>query len=277
MHARERFRQDAIAVALSLTIAAGLAAAATAIPARAAAQGEGGPAAAPERQTPREAVELFQRAREHYLVGRYEEAARDLENALVLDPGSPTLLYNLGRVYELWGQHDRGIAIYRTYLRVIPAEDAAERERTEAAIRRLEGAREYVRPDEDVYSQALYVSQRGVADDAFWATLVAGGLITLAGAGLAIATAVIGGEARQFTVGRDGELGDRQAAFDDVATLSLATDIVGAVGGATLLTAGLLWLLREQRVELYPTRAATAVLLVPDVSGGAHVVIGGSF
>src|SRR5687768_16655883 len=97
----------------------------------------------PSRDAPREAVELFQRAREHYHNGRYAEAAADLESALVLDPGSPTLLYNLGRVYELAGDLERAIDVYRRYLPVIPSSDAAERDRTQAAIRRLEGAREY--------------------------------------------------------------------------------------------------------------------------------------
>ncbi len=270
MHARGRFLRIAIGVALSIATAGA--------PAHAGAQDastEGGPAAS-ERHTPREAVELFQRARGHYVNGRYDEAAHDLENALVLDPGSPTLLYNLGRVYELSGQHDRAIAMYQSYLRVIPDEDAAERERTEAAVRRLQGAREYVRPDEDVYSQPLYVSQRGVADEAFWGTLIAGGVVTLAGAGLAIATAQMNDYAQTFTVGRDGELEDRQAELDHVATLAVATDVLGGIGAAALLTAGLLWVLREQSVEMYPTSAPTA-LLVPDARGGAHVVVGGTF
>lgn len=270
MHARGRFRGIAIGVALS--IAAGTGAPALA---QDAAEDEGGPAAS-ERHTPREAVELFQRARGHYGAGRYDDAASDLESALVLDPGSPTLLYNLGRVYELSGQHDRAISIYQDYLRVVPPEDAAERERTEAAIRRLQGAREYVRPDEDVYSQALYVSQRGVADEAFWITLVAGAVVTLAGVALGIATMVTRERAEGFVVGRDGELDQRRAEFGDAATLAIATDVFGGIGAAALVTAGLLWVLREQTVELYPTGAPTA-LLVPDLDGGARVVVGGTF
>lgn len=266
----------ALACAAGLACAAMLAASAPC--ARAAAQdGEGGPpAASAERQTPREAVELFQRAREEYQTGRYAEAARDLENALVLDPGSPTLLYNLARVYELSGEHDRAIATYRTYLRVI--DDEAERERTEAAIRRLEGAREYVRPDEEAYTQPLYVTQRGIADDAFWGTLIAGAAITLGGAALAIATAITSDAAQGFVLGLDGEADQRRAMFDDAGTLAIATDVVGGVGGATLLVAGLLWLLREERVELYPTASAPVALLVaPDARGGARMIVGGTF
>lgn len=226
---------------------------------------------------PRQAVELFQRAREHYQHGRYQAAATDLEEALALDPDSPTLLYNLGRVYELWGEHDRAITTYQRYLAVIPADDAAERERTEAAIQRLQGAREYVRPDEEAYSQPIYVSQRGVADELFWATLITGAVITLSAAGLAVGTALAHDDATQFRIGDAGGIVDRQQRFDDVATLATVTDIVGAVGGATLLAAGLLWVLRERTVELYPSEAPVSVDLAPDLRGGGLVTVRGTF
>ena len=52
-------------------------------------------------EPPADAMVLFESAREHYRAGRYEEAAEELERALVLDPSAPTLLFNLGRVYGL--------------------------------------------------------------------------------------------------------------------------------------------------------------------------------
>lgn len=218
---------------------------------------------APSAERPREAVELFQRARDHYRHGRYSEAADDLERALVLDPGSPTLFFNLARVYELWGQIDRAVRTYELYLQVIPAEDDAERERTEATIVRLQGSREYVRPDEDAYLEPLYVSERGVADELFWVVGATGAAATLTAAVMAIVSTLAHDDARAFVVGRDGGLSERQAQFDGAATLALVTDIVGATGGAALLTAGLLWLLRERTVELYPeVRAASAELRV---------------
>jgi tetratricopeptide (TPR) repeat protein len=224
-------------------------------PAAGAAQDPEGTADAAGHQRPREAIELFQRAREEYQTGRYAEAASDLERALVLDPGSPTLLYNLARVYELSGDLPRAIQGYRSCVRVTTDEN--ERARTELAIRRLEGAQEYRRPDEEEYSQALYVTQRGVADEAFWATLVAGGLVTLGGAGVAIAAAIADGAASGFVLGPDGNAAAYEAQRNTVATLALAADIVGAVGGATLLTAVLLWVLRERSVEMFPQHAPT--------------------
>lgn len=254
-----------------------LAGASLPIPARAQSEGaseEGGPPAS-SRATPREAVELFQRARNHYQNGRYEEAAHDLENALVLDPGSPTLLYNLGRVYELSGEHARAISTYQLYLRVIPETDAAERERTEAAIRRLQGAATYERADEEAYSQPIYVSQRGVADDAFWVTLVGGAVITLSAAVMAITTVLVREGADQFVVGLDGSFEDRAARYQSASDLALATDVLGGIGGATLLTAGLLWVLRERTVEMYPG-GAPAIAIAP-TRDGATLAVGGTF
>ncbi|WP_236607201.1 tetratricopeptide repeat protein [Sandaracinus amylolyticus] len=233
--------------------------------------------AAPPRDTPREAIELFQRAREHYQHGRYEAAATDLEQALAIDPESPTLLYNLGRVYELWGEHDRAIATYERYLRVIPPDDAAERERTEAAVQRLRGARSYVRPDEEIYSRPIYVSQRGVDDELFWATLTAGAVITVGAVGLALAMVLVRDDATRFQIGADGELSDLDARFETVDTLALTTDIVGAVGGVTLLSAGLLWLLRERTVELYPSSAPLRVDVSADPRGGGGLAVRGAF
>ena len=270
----------AIGVAL-LLCAAGLFAAAPSAhaqdgPSSPGGEGGEGPAATPERQTPREAVELFQRARNHYQNGRYAEAAHDLENALVLDPGSPTLLFNLGRVYELSGEHADAIRIYGLYLRVIPESDAAERERTEAAVRRLQGAATYERPDEDAYSEPIYVSQRGVADDAFWITLGAGGAITVAGAVLAITAAVLNDQAGGFVLGWAGELADRQGRYDTASAVALTADIVGATGGATLLAAALLWLLRERTVELYPAGQQPIVSIGP-WHDGVSLSLGASF
>jgi tetratricopeptide (TPR) repeat protein len=225
---------------------------------------------------PREAVELFQRAREEYRTGRYQDAARDLEVALVIDPSSPTLLFNLARVYELQGDLERAIAVYRHYVRVVPASDAAERARAEAAVLRLEGAQEYTRPDEDAYSQPIYVSQRGVADDAFWATLGTGAGVTLAGAAMVLVTVLVRQDADLFTLGRDGSLADRDARYQGAADLALATDITGAVGGATLIASALLWGLRERSVEMFPQGAAPSIALGVSASD-AVVRVGGSF
>ena len=221
-----------------------------ALPLRAAAQ-EGPPPESSGHSRPREAVELYQRAREEYRLGQYEAAAQDLESALVLDPGSPTLLYNLARVYELSGQLPLAMRAYRNYQRVIT--DEAERERIEATLQRLEGAQSFRRPDEEEYSQPIYVTQRGVADDAFWVTLIAGGVAVVGAGAVGLATIVVDAQRRDLVLGLDGiTAADYQAQASVVGSMANATDVLAAIGGGALLTAALLWLLRERTIELYP-------------------------
>jgi tetratricopeptide (TPR) repeat protein len=71
--------------------------------------------ASPPRMPPPEAIDHYSRGRAHYQAGRYREAVIELEQALALDPGSPNLVYNLARVYELLGRIDPAIANYERY------------------------------------------------------------------------------------------------------------------------------------------------------------------
>src|SRR5690606_33095147 len=156
--------------------------------------------------TPPEALELFRTAREHYRVGRYSDAATDLERALILDPGSATLRYNLARVYELLGQLEQAHTAYRRYLELLPPDAAAERERTTATLARLEGAiaSGVADPEPEQEPEPLremtgfvLVRERGVADPAFWIT---GG----AGVAALVVAAITGGLALDRAAARDG-------------------------------------------------------------------------
>ena len=100
--------------------------------------------------TPPEAVEFYRQAREHYEAGEYDAAAEDLERALMLDPDSPTLVYNLARVYELLGEPQRALQRYEQYQTLLPQQQAREQERASATIRRLQGAAANQRPTEQL-------------------------------------------------------------------------------------------------------------------------------
>ena len=206
-----------------------------------------------QRSTPPEAVELFRQARESYQQGRYTEAAENLERALVLDPASPTLVYNLARVYELLADVDRALVQYRRYLQLLPAGQSEERERAEATIRRLEGARESgvgVEPEQAPeplreLRGTVQVRERGVADVPFWVTLIGGGAV-LAGAaitgGLALDWRAAGDT---FVLGLNGSIEERDSRYATASALGLVTDIGFGVGGAAVVAAVLLFLLRE--------------------------------
>lgn len=212
--------------------------------------------------TPPEALELFRTAREHYREGRYGAAATDLERALILDPASTTLRYNLARVYELLGQLREARAEYQRYLELLPQEAAEERERTEATITRLDGAiaSGVADPEPEAAPEPLreltgfvLVRERGVADLAFWIT---GG----AGVAALLVAAITGGLALDRAAARDnlilsepGQLDAYHAQRDgldaDAQALGLTTDILIGTGAAALIASLLLFVLREAEVE----------------------------
>jgi len=200
--------------------------------------------------TPPEAVEFFRRAREHYEAGQYREAAEALERALVLDPESPTLVFNLARVYELLGELDLSLRYYELYQRLLPQQQAREQARAEATIRRLQGARtsEDFEPPQPEQVEALrqlpglvVVRENGVADLGFWLTLGVGAA-SLAGGGVLGALTL---DARS-----------NANTFANAEGLGIAADVTLGLGAALVVSALLLYFLREHTVERAPIRSA---------------------
>jgi tetratricopeptide (TPR) repeat protein len=200
-----------------------------------------------QQSPPKAAVDHYSRGRAHYQAGRYREAVAELEQALALDPSSPNLVYNLARVYELLGNIDQAIAHYERYRAMLPADEAAERERVGVAIQRLTGARAQLAT---APKQPVVRSERGVADTAFW-TLASASFAALATGGITGGLAVRAErEARGFVLGRDGDgeaLELRAQRADRLAAASDATIALGAVGG---LTSILLYALRSRPVVM---------------------------
>ncbi len=81
----------------------------------------------------------FLRALEGYRRGDYRTARLELERAVVFDPGSKDLQYNLAVVLERLGEYEKAIDRWERYqeLEGVPA----ERKRAQLAIRRLAGVR----------------------------------------------------------------------------------------------------------------------------------------
>ena len=145
-----------------------------------------------EDDAPAAAIAHYNRAREHYQAGQYRQAVAELERALKLDPSSPNLVYNVARVYELLGEIERAIEYYSSYEKMLPKREREERERVQAVLQRLRGARQEVeRPLDDPTDPQKPVRrpdepalERGVADTAFWSTaglgaaaLIGGGVV----------------------------------------------------------------------------------------------------
>lgn len=216
-------------------------------------------AAQPTREPPPEALEFFASGRAHYEAGRYTEAAQDLEAALQLDPGSPTLIYNLSRVYELMGELDRAIRYNEQYLTLLSPDDVEEREVAESSLRRLKGARDWLALREAAQqgqvqslrqlAPRVIVRERGVADLPFWITLGSGVAILAAGGvtgGLALRAK---GDAEDFVLRVPDDQARRESLVDRSRRLGLSTDVLLGVGAATCVGALLLYLLRSRSYE----------------------------
>jgi tetratricopeptide (TPR) repeat protein len=234
---------------------------------RAAAQATG-------HEPPPEAMTLFESARDHYRNGRYAEAVEELERALVLDPAAPTLLFNLGRVYELMGEYDRSIATFERLLAVI-GPDAEERAQTETTLARLRGAREHAAPPPSAAEVGTmeegptFVRERGVADDGFWGVLVGGGVAALGAGALGITALVLRGIVDNWVLGLDGTLEDRDLMLVNAQGLGIAADVTGGVAVAALAAAVGLYVFRERTYEIWPegSRAFLVPSLGPDHAG----------
>jgi tetratricopeptide (TPR) repeat protein len=248
------------------------------------AKAQGAPVRRGSHEPPAEAVELYRQGRELYQQGRYAEAAVELERALMLDPASPNLVFNVARVYELLGEIDKSMVFYQRYLRLLPEEDVEERERVQGTLRRLEGARATLaqrqQPPPEVAGdlrdpQPVRVQERGVADAAFWVT--AGTAVALLVGGAVTGILAIGaeGQVRDFVLGADGLEEDRLALADRADTLALVADTLFAVGAAASVAAVLLFALRERTVERYPGLTGATAGLAP-LPGGAALFLRGT-
>ncbi len=238
------------------------------------------------RRPPEAALEHYRRAKEHYAHGRYREAITDLRAARRLDPRSPTLAFNLGRVHELLGELNEAIEMYRTYLTLLPETEQAERDRVRGVLIRLEGAKE-ARAQHQQRSQqsqrpvptppprpsapleqglgARYV-ERHVVDTLVWALLGTGTVGLIAGGvtgGVALARR---GDVERFVLGQNGDLTDRDALDARRAGWALASDVSFGIGVGALLGAAALYLLRTQTWERLPSGVERP--LDPNEEGG---------
>ncbi len=86
-----------------------------------------------------EAARIFTEAKGLYREGEYREALEKVQKAMELDPSSEDLAYNQGVIYEKLLRLDDAIESYR--LAISLTTDNTEKERLEAIIRRIEGAK----------------------------------------------------------------------------------------------------------------------------------------
>jgi len=211
-------------------------------------------------EAPPEAERFFEMGAQHYEEGDYQAAADDLERALLLDPSSPVLAYNLGRVYELLGNLEESIRHYQRYLRL--TDDPTEQERTRRALARLEGAQSRERPAAEA-SAMPELEDAWPSRTPFWVTLAAGGAIGAAGVALGFVAMTRDAQTRDFVVGATGTLSEREAFVLQADRLALAADLLMGLGFVSALTAvGFLLFASFQSEE-----DVTEVAIVPTAGG----------
>jgi tetratricopeptide (TPR) repeat protein len=242
----------------------------------------------------------FKNASARYAEGAYREAITELEAAHALDPGAKDLVFNLGVVHEKLADIDDALRWFRLYTTLELTD--RERERADAYIRRLEGAKATSAPVRSFPPSpsgpppsappssapppspppplaapppSIPTVLPPVAGRIDAATLAAAGA---AGAGLLFGV-VLGVKAKQdrpsgFVTGRDGSLADlvdRSAAAHREAVLADVGFAAALVGGAA---AAYLYFSRPRVAPPQRVTGLTTLSALPLTSGGAIFVRG---
>jgi tetratricopeptide (TPR) repeat protein len=242
-------------------------------------------------QSVAEARGHFEKARAYYGQGAYREALAELQAAHALDPTAKDLVFNLGVVQEKLGDIDDALLWFETYTKM--ALTPQERDRADAYIRRLEGAKKEATPrpvEGGVPSGAASpAGAEPVSDGATLPPPAARGRVdaaTITAGSVSVAALVFGAvmgikakhdQPNDFMTGRDGTYQDfldrihsahQEAVIADV---GFATSVVAAIATATLYFA------RTRRAAdpvADASRARPTLTAVPLAGGGALIVQG---
>ena len=233
---------------------------------------------APSTEAQAKAQEHYKHARELYQVGSYREASAELESALALDPSAKELVFNLGVVSEKLGKFDEALRYFRHYSEM--SLSAAEKQRADGLIKRLEGAKNEVvvtPPPPPAAPETAKIPEKPENGRIDTATIV---VASVAVAGLGVGT-VLGIKALAdkpksgFVTGRDGSYADLQRSADSAHTEAIVADIALGVGVAAAAVAAYLYFARP-KVVAAPSPSRASVSIAPTAGGGA-IFLRGSF
>jgi tetratricopeptide (TPR) repeat protein len=272
----------------TLALLAGLAAAASANPRPATAQDAGPTSSANVAAARRH----FDKARTDYAQGSYREAIAELEAAHALDPSAKDLVFNLGVVHEKLSDIDDALQWFQLYTTMTLT--LQERDRADAYIRRLEGAKKELaqHPPEPspsgspgtpppTESALLPIGppppaprRRGRIDGA---TIAA---VSVTGAALVFATvmsvkAKVDEPPTPFVTGRDGTYSELQSRTDTAHREAIFADAGFGLAIAAGITAAVLYFARTGDSSA-PAPAPVTVSPTP-LTGGGGLIVQGSF
>lgn len=238
----------------------------------------------PSPEAVRAAANHFQKAKDLYQSGNYDEAISELETARALDPYAKDLVYNLGLVHEKAGHIEKALHFYKLYLELDL--DPGERSHAESIVHRLEGARVHeptptatatatvTAPPTGTYAPPPPGHGRVDGLTVISAVLALGGF----GVGTGFGIAALGARPASGLVTGDAPpanltFQDLQAQTDHAHTLAIAADIGFIAGIAfTGLTLGLFF----GRTKSADSARKPAVAFAP-ANGGGSIVLWGAF
>jgi Tetratricopeptide repeat len=272
----------------TLALLAGLVATASANPRPATAQDAGPTSSANVAAARRH----FDKARTDYAQGSYREAIAELEAAHALDPSAKDLVFNLGVVHEKLSDIDDALQWFQLYTTMTLTPQ--ERDRADAYIRRLEGAKKELaqHPPEPSPSGSTGAPspsesallpigppppagpRRGRIDGA---TIAA---VSVTGAALVFATVMsVKAEVDQpptgFVTGRDGTYPELQSRTDTAHREAIFADAGFGLAIVAGVTAAVLYFART-RDSSVPAPAPITVSPTP-LTGGGGLIVQGSF
>ena len=226
------------------------------------------------------AQEHYKHARELYQVGSYREASGELEAALALDPAAKELVFNLGVVSEKLGKFDEALRYFRHYSDM--ALSAAEKQRADGFIKRLEGAKNevVVAPPPPPAPGTKETPPKPAKAENGWidAATIGVAAVALAGLGVGAAFGIKALSERPksgFVTGRDGAYADLQRSADTSHTDAVVADIGFGIGVAGAAVAAYLYFARPKVAPApSPSRASISVAPAP---GGGTIFLRGSF
>lgn len=229
-----------------------------------------------------------ERAHELYAQGSYREAIAELEEALKLDPSGKELVYNLGVVHEKLGDVDDALKYFRRYSSMDLTPE--ERDKTEAAIHRLEGAKREIEAKQEAERQKQIEAQKRAEKerpppeepmlhgriDAWTIGAGAVGVIGFA-CGFAFGFKALADKPQSgFVTGQDGSFADLQNKANTAHKEAVFSDVGFGFGLAGGTAAVLLYLLRPKQAPQAPEtgKATTSVSAAPLPGGGALMLRG---
>jgi len=236
-----------------------------------------------------EARRHFESGRALYGQGAYREALAELQAAHALDPSAKDLVFNLGVVEEKLGDIDEALRWFHSYT-TMPL-TPQERERAEAYVRRLEGARrELDHPPAEAGAPASPAAMSSETEPAAMApapahgrldaaTLVAG---SVAGAALVFGV-VLGVKATSdrptnFITGVDGSYSTLVDRVHTAHEEAVAADVGFGVAVAAGVAATILYLTRTRQGQ-DPSSGhglPSAMVSVAPLTGGGGIFVQGS-